>query len=398
MAAILSLPLLLALAGMSAVTWQQAKANEAPGAAKVTQHGRFGASPAALTAWVFAYTACVAMAGVAFILHFPGVGKHYLFSGEDSALYTYIVDGRCVDDRRGLADGYCAPILCNMTRAGNQTFAHEFCQRHPDACVNLKGKTITAYDYAIANCAGTCGCCGPFDPASHFAADATELECERTSTCSIRRDIPNIGWVYTKFDYVIETHVVTGMWIMVLGPLQLLSRVRKWRQYQFHRYNGRVLLLAVIPNQASGLWLAIVGITDDHLGPHMYTKVFRAGFLLLVVFTVVFAGFGYYYIRPQSRDVKKHGEYMIRLVACWLSVPFFRMLVPVARAFVGPHWAFAVAAWLCYPVPLCSAEAYIRLAGRFVEEADASSPAPAVTCIDDARAQELDATVHGESA
>ena len=45
------------------------------------------------------------------------------------------------------------------------------------------------------------------------------------------------------------------------------------------------------------------------------------------------------------------------------------MLMPALRAVAGPQWGFAAAGWLCYPLPLCAAEAYIRLAGRFVERA-----------------------------
>ena len=212
----------------------------------------------------------------------------------------------------------CIPhILEPRTRTGNQTFASTFCQQNPGACVSSYGKAISAYDYAIKNCWGTCGCSGPFDPAAQFAAERASFACERTGTCTIRRDLTNVNWVYIKLPSVIEAHVVSGMWIMFLGPLQLLSRVRKWREYKLHRYNGRALLLAVIPNQVSALWLAIAGISDDHIGPHMYTKVFRAGLGVLVAFTVVFASLGYYYIR--QRNIKKHGEFMIRLMACWFS-------------------------------------------------------------------------------
>ena len=117
LAAMLALPLLLALAGVATVARQQAKANEDHGHLPATLHGRFGNTPAALTIWVFTYTACVAVAGIGAVFHFPGVGNHYNFAGKQSALYTYIVDGECVDDGRR-ADGHCTATLCNMSRTG----------------------------------------------------------------------------------------------------------------------------------------------------------------------------------------------------------------------------------------------------------------------------------------
>lgn len=93
-----------------------------------------------------------------------------------------------------------------------------------------------------------------------------------------------------------------------------------------------------------------------------------------MVFTVVFAGAGFYYIR--NRDVRRHGEMMIRLLACWFSIPFFRMTLPFYRAFAGPQWAFAVGGWVCYIVPLCVAELYIRYSGRFAAAQPVPSPVP----------------------
>lgn len=320
----------------------------------ITFYGKYGHTPAAYVLWSLMYTACIVMAGVATVFHFPGIGNHYVSTR--SALYPFITEGVCADASNAV--GTCSPALCNATVAGDIDFHNTFCATHPETC---RGRR-TSYDWALANCYGTCGCEGVFDPV-YQTADGSQFECERTETCYQSRNF-NIFWVYVQHPRWIEMHVVTGVYIMIFGPLQFLESIRTSRNYQFHRWNGRFLLLCVIPNLISAAALTTIGLVDDSLGPHMYSKVFRVGLGLMICFTVVYGGCGLYFIR--QNNVKKHGEFMIRLMSCWFSIPFFRMLIPFYEAFLGARWTFS-ASGFCWVLVFVVTEVYIQKSERFVQ-------------------------------
>merc|ERR1712032_540559 len=113
---------------------------------------------------------------------------------------------------------------------------------------------------------------------------------------------------------------------MLFGPLQFLKQVRQWHNFKFHKWNGRILLLLLIPNQISAVAMASIGVADEDLGSHTYAKVFRVGLGLMSMFTVFYGSCAFYFIR--RKDVKRHGEFMMRLMSCWFTIPFFRMMVP----------------------------------------------------------------------
>jgi hypothetical protein len=262
-------PLLLALSGVTAVACWQAKAEEGdhpaeggPSASAAEAAGQGGNSArrsrqlagtaagerasrsiftgrGGRTLWVFMYSCCIVLAIQAFIFHFPGVGNHYNFDNTaDSPLTRYVKGGVCVDRLGEEGTALCPPPLCANARRGNATYAAEWCESNPGGC-----EEQSAYDYAIDNCLGTCGCTergDMFNPATKGAAGGADVACVKTGTCDAlaRKRENTISWVYMKWPKWIETHVVTGILIVCLGPLQFLRGARVWKSFKFHRWSS----------------------------------------------------------------------------------------------------------------------------------------------------------------
>jgi len=359
-AASLALPLVFSFASALLISATLAKKYEDPKG--VTWYGRYGDTPGGKLTWAFMYTACIILAVVAFFYHFPGVGSHYVDA--DSPLRIWITDRRCIDDPNRAKD-LCTLQLCNATRQGDKAFADLYCEEHPETCISLL--KITSLDWAMTNCLGTCGCHeerDPFNPMWYTSADIT-FECDRTSSCTYRRGRTSVSFSYVKYPSLIEIHVATGCIIMLLFPLQYLKRIRMWKNKWFHRMNGRFMVALVVPNQISAFAMAVVGIFDNEVGMHAYTKMFRIGGGLTTIPFAIFVALAVYYVKVK-KDIPKHGEFMMRAGAIWFGIPFFRMIMPFFEIFVGSRWTFGVSGWMCFILPLCCTELYIQKSDRFV--------------------------------
>jgi len=357
MPALGALPAPLCLLGVVLLSYRLAKRHEDP--TGLTWYGKYGMGPGAYVLFGFMYAACIGVAGFATVVHFPVWGSHYVRPG--NAVYHYATEGVCVDRHHFAPEtpNLCTQALCNATLAGDVEFERGFCNEHPETC-----KRRTSYDWAIMSCMQTCGCEGIFNPV-YQTAEGSTFKCLDTETCSQSRNF-NVYWMYLRYPSLIEIHVVTGVPMMLLAPLQFLKQARHWKSFKFHRINGRCLLALILPNQASALVISLFGLVEDEsTGGHLYTKVFRAGLTVMIGATFVFAGCAFFYIKAK-RDVERHGEFMIRLMTFWFSIPFFRMLVPFFEAFVGARWAFALGGWAWVPTAAV-AEVYIRRSERFVQ-------------------------------
>lgn len=359
-AAALTLPMLFSVVTTSVLSYALAKKYEDPKG--VTWYGRYGDSPAGKLLWAAMYTACLVLAAVAFYYHFPGFGSHYVTI--DSPLHAWITERRCVDHPTKALD-LCTPQLCNATRTGDKEFADRHCEEHPETCVSVL--KITSLDWAMSNCLGTCGCDrdrDPFNPHWYTSAEIT-FECERTGSCGYRNSRTSVAFAYIKYPSLIEIHVFTGCIIMTMFPLQYLKAIRMWKNKLFHRWNGRIMVALVVPNQITAAAMAVVGILDTEVGMHGYTTMFRMGAGLATVPFAIFVGKAVYYIKVK-RDIPKHAENMMRAGSIWFGIPFFRMLMPFFEAFVGSRWTFGISGWVCFIVPSLLTEVYIRKSERFV--------------------------------
>eukprot|EP00928_Gymnodinium_smaydae_P021307 TRINITY_DN18299_c0_g1_i1.p1 TRINITY_DN18299_c0_g1~~TRINITY_DN18299_c0_g1_i1.p1 ORF type:complete len:435 (+),score=42.50 TRINITY_DN18299_c0_g1_i1:106-1305(+) len=332
----------------------------------LTWYSRYGDSPAGKLLWSFMLSSCICMAGLAVYRHFPGVGDHGIFM--DSPLRTWILERRCVD--HATKGDLCTLELCQATRSGNKSFADLFCQAHPATCIGIL--EMTSLDWAMENCLATCGCDFDRDPFNPFwsTADDVTFECEKTGSCTFRTRLNSWFYPYVKYPSWIEVHIITGTALMLLVPLQHLKAIRMWKSRAFHRWNGRLIVLLAIPNQISAVGTSLTALLDADVELHLYTTLSRALFLIGPPLFLLCLVMAVYYVKVK-RDIKRHGEYMMRATAFWFSIPLFRALMPFYAAFVGFRMQFPITVVSIMILPLACTEIYIRKAGRFASVSDA---------------------------
>jgi|MudIll2142460700_1097286.scaffolds.fasta_scaffold30897_3 uncharacterized membrane protein len=148
----------------------------------------------------------------------------------------------------------------------------------------------------------------------------------------------------------IYVHVFASAVALVLGPLQLSSRLRAARP-GLHRWAGRVYLGAgVLPGGLAGLFMAFHAFG----GPGS-----RFGFGCLAL-AWLFTGFrAYRSIR--AGDTASHRRWMIRNFALTFAAVTLRLWLPAAVASGIPfEVAYPVVAWLCWVPNLLTAELLLR--------------------------------------
>lgn len=170
---------------------------------------------------------------------------------------------------------------------------------------------------------------------------------------------------YVAGDFVgnaaVAAHLLFAVIIMVAGPLQLVPQIRA-RFPQFHRWNGRVYLLAVVAASIAGLYMLFVHGTVGG-------TVLMIAQSLDAVLILAFAGFA---LRAAlQRDFTTHRRWALRLFMVVSAVWFFRVglmlwLViqqkPVGfdpTTFTGPFVSFI--AFAQYLIPLLVLECYFRV-------------------------------------
>lgn len=170
------------------------------------------------------------------------------------------------------------------------------------------------------------------------------------------------GYVAGEFvgNAAVAAHLLLAVIIMVLGALQLIPQIRA-RLPVFHRWNGRMYLLAVTITSIAGLYMLFVHGTVGG-------TVLRVAQSLDAVLILVFAAFA---LRAALlRDFKAHRQWALRLFMVVSAVWFFRIglmlwlvihQAPVGfdpNTFTGPFVTFI--AFAQYLIPLFVLELYFR--------------------------------------
>ena len=159
---------------------------------------------------------------------------------------------------------------------------------------------------------------------------------------------------YYQHPYLTLVHSLPGILFMTLGPVQFVPSVRN-RFLRFHRWSGRVFMLASLVGVVSALLfvgrLPVFGSLSTSVG------VVFAGTLFLVCLVQ-----GYRTVR--RRQFLVHREWMIRTFAIGLGISMFRVLVPVLmmpplEASFPEAWDASV--WLAFGLNTLSAEVWINL-------------------------------------
>jgi uncharacterized membrane protein len=162
---------------------------------------------------------------------------------------------------------------------------------------------------------------------------------------------------YYAHPYLTLVHVVTGFLFMTLGPLQFVAAIRN-RWLRFHRWSGRVVLVASLVGVISAL--AFVPIL-----PVYGSFATRVGVVCAGAYFSVALLQGYRHIR--RRQIAEHREWMIRMFAVGLGISTFRVLIPI---FMMPPFgatfneAWDTVVWLGFGINALVAEVWINVTRR----------------------------------
>jgi len=146
-------------------------------------------------------------------------------------------------------------------------------------------------------------------------------------------------------------HVVPGALFLSLGLLQFSSRIRN-RWIRFHRWSGRVLMIAAIASGIAGLYFGVV-IPIAGFG--------EASVIALVgAFLIVAVVRGFLAIR--RGDAARHREWMIRAFAACLAVSTVRVIGGIIQLFMpmAPTPTIVISFWAGWAITLAAAELWIR--------------------------------------
>jgi hypothetical protein len=169
---------------------------------------------------------------------------------------------------------------------------------------------------------------------------------------------------YVQGDFVgnaaVAAHLLLAVIIMVAGPLQLVPQIRA-RLPAFHRWSGRIYMLAIVATSIAGLYMLFVHGT---VGGIVLQIAQSLDALLILVFAAVALR------TALQRDFKTHRRWALRLFMVVSAVWFFRVglmlwlvihQAPVGfdpTTFTGPFVTFI--AFAQYLIPLLVLECYFR--------------------------------------
>jgi uncharacterized membrane protein len=144
-------------------------------------------------------------------------------------------------------------------------------------------------------------------------------------------------------------HVAGAVVALSLGPWQFVRRLRS-RWPRVHRVVGRVYVVAVLATGAGGLMLA----------PTTYTgRLAGLAFALLAVGTLGSTAMAFVAIR--RRQIARHQVWMTRSYAFIFTGVSFRLgLILLPLLGLSFNTAYAVSAWIAWPINLAVAEVLLR--------------------------------------
>jgi uncharacterized membrane protein len=147
-------------------------------------------------------------------------------------------------------------------------------------------------------------------------------------------------------------HIVPGSLFFILGPFQFSSRIRT-RYIRFHRWSGRVIVLAALPVGLSGLLFGVVFPIGGLLASSAIL-VSGAAFLLAIT-----RGF----IAIRHRDVMRHREWMIRMFAIGLGISTVRIVGLVLLPIIPTRpleLRIGLSFWIGFAFTFAAAEFWVR--------------------------------------
>lgn len=159
---------------------------------------------------------------------------------------------------------------------------------------------------------------------------------------------PFVQNLFANTPVAVGAHLAGGLVAIVLGALQVNSRLRK-RYLSGHRWIGRVYVIAVAVGGTAGLILAL----NSYGG-----LVTHFGFGLMAVCWLASTGIAYRHIR--NGDINAHRAWMLRSYALTLAAVTLRVYLPLSQiAGIEFSEAYPAIAWLCWVPNLLVVEWFI---------------------------------------
>lgn len=148
---------------------------------------------------------------------------------------------------------------------------------------------------------------------------------------------PFVQNLFASLPAAVSAHLAAGIVAIVLGAIQVNSRLRA-RYLSFHRWAGRVYVIAVLVGGAAGFALAL----------HSFGGlVTHFGFGLMAVFWVGTTLNAYRHIR--GGNVVAHRAWMLRSYALTLAAVTLRFYIPMSQvAGIDFEAAYQAISWLCW--------------------------------------------------
>jgi len=168
----------------------------------------------------------------------------------------------------------------------------------------------------------------------------------------------------TLNNVTVAAHLALAVVIMLGGPLQLIPKLRSYAP-AFHRWNGRVYMVAVFLTSVAGLYMVWAKPKPTHLVPHL-------GISLDALLIITFAALALR--RAMQRDMRAHRRWALRLFIVVNAGWFFRVMLMLwvfvhrgpagfdPESFTGPFINFI--SFADYLLPLAVLELYLRTGER----------------------------------
>jgi uncharacterized membrane protein len=165
------------------------------------------------------------------------------------------------------------------------------------------------------------------------------------------QDTDEFGRWFAAYPVLTFLHIFPGAVILALAPFQFSSGIRR-RHIRFHRWSGRVVLVAAL---AAGLSALVLGAISPFGGLTATSAVAVFGVFFLVAILRAF-------IAIRRGDVARHREWMIRMLSLCLGISTIRivglLLVLITRA--GPLEVIGLAFWIGWGLTFGAAELWVR--------------------------------------
>lgn len=165
-----------------------------------------------------------------------------------------------------------------------------------------------------------------------------------------------------RWPWAVIAHVAGGVTALTLGFFQLVTR--KGPRRVWHRFAGRIYVLACLSSAVSGFWLALYSTA----GP-----VASAGFggLAVAWFATTVVGWR----KAVAGAFGEHRRWMIRSLSLTFAAVTLRILLPLSPlGGLDFDEAYRVVSFLCWVPNLLLAELWLRVRGWDVAPARPSPP------------------------